>query len=300
MKILIIGGSGLIGQALTRELNQNNHVLTLLTRKEIDLTDKRGVIWKHWDGKSAESLQPLLSGQDAVVNLSGESIGKGSWTSERKEILLQSRIEPIGALVKAWSVVDLKPSVLIQASAVGYYGTGDAACDESSPAGRDFLSALAINWEDASRPIADTNVRRVLVRTGVVLAKEGGVLAQLTLPFKFFVGGPIGKGSQWLSWIHIDDEVRAIRFLIESKTLAGVFNLSAPNPVTNAQAGKALGNVMKRPYWFPVPGFLLKLALGEMSTLVLDGQKVLPTRLLQAGFKFKFEKIEQAFSDLLS
>jgi uncharacterized protein len=300
MKVTIIGGSGLIGQALAKELLNNGHAVTILTRRSVASDQETKISWKQWDGKTAESLQSLLSGQDAVVNLAGESIGKGVWTDARKEALRESRIQPAHAIVAACSTADEKPSVVVQASAIGYYGIGDQPFDESSPHGNDYLSQLAVEWETASEAVEGTGIRRVVIRTGVVLAKEEGALPQLMLPFRLFVGGPVGSGKQWLSWIHIEDEARAIQFLIEHSDCKGVYNLAAPNPVTNQEMGKALGKVMRRPYWFPVPGFLLKLGLGEMSTLVLDGQKVVPSRLLGAGFEFKFKNVNAALESLLS
>lgn len=300
MNVLIIGGSGLIGRALTDELVNNGHTVTILTRKPIEPQMATNILWNHWDGKTVETLQPLLVGQDVVVNLAGESIGKGAWTEKRKEVLRESRIQPAQALVNAWSASTSKPSLLIQASAVGFYGIGDQPCDETSKHGDDFLSHLTLDWEAASKDVEGLGARRVVIRTGVVLAKEEGVLPQLMLPFRLFVGGPVGSSNQWISWIHLEDETRAIRFLIEHQDCKGTYNLTAPNPVTNQEIGKTLSKVIHRPYWFPVPALALKLVLGEMSTLVLDGQNVTPARLLSEGFEFKYRKIETALESLLS
>ncbi len=299
MKATIIGGSGLIGQALAKELESHQHDVTILTRKNIE-THIGGYHLRHWDGKTASDLALILEGQDSVINLAGESIGKGPWTAARKKLLLQSRVEPTLALVEALRQCKQSPKLLIQASAVGVYGTGSHECFESSQPGNDFLSHLAVEWENASAGTEVQNIRRVIVRTGVVLAKQGGVLAQIALPFKLFIGGPIGSGKQWISWIHLQDEVRAIRFLLERSDALGVYNLVAPHPVTNAQMGKTLAKVLHRPYWLPLPGFLLKLVLGEMSTLILDGQRVIPKKLVEAGFTFNFPELEDAVRDLFS
>ena len=300
MRIAIIGGSGLIGQALSKELNENGHQVTILSRKANPEQTTNSVQWRQWDGKEAGNLAKILAEQDGVVNLAGISIGKGRWTAKRKQELYASRLEPAAAIVKAWNLAIKKPEVLVQASAIGFYGTGFEPMNETAPCGQDFLARFSQDWEAASAGVVATGVRRVVIRTGVVLARGEGVLPQLTLPFRMFVGGPIGSGRQWLSWVHLQDEVRAIRFLLEAKASRGIYNLTAPNPVTNSEMGKTLARVMRRPYWFPVPGFVLKLALGEMSTLVLDGQKVLPEKLLAAGFIFKFSNVESALKNLLA
>ncbi|MPM31758.1 Epimerase family protein [bioreactor metagenome] len=300
MKITLVGGSGLIGRALAEELKQFGDSVTILSRGSRPEDLHTLIKWEIWDGKDAARLKELLFKQDAVVNLAGESIGKGKWTKERKAILLQSRLESTTAIVEALTQMVIRPSVLIQASAVGYYPSGDAIMDERGPAGTDYLAQLAQAWEAASLPVEALNVRRVVIRSGVVLSKKGGVLEQLTLPFKLFVGGPIGSGKQFVPWIHIEDEVNAIRFLIHNETSRGIYNLNAPEIVRNAAMGKMIATVMKRPYWLPVPAFAMKLLLGEMSTLVLDGQHVVPLRVVKEGFSFRYYHLEPALRDLLS
>lgn len=300
MRITILGGSGLIGQALAGELIAHGHTVTILSRRLHVAVAGEVILWQQWDGLDSVRLQELLNGQEAIVNFAGESIGKGRWTQQRKEVLLQSRLLPTQAIVEALSAMPEHPALLVQASAIGYYGSGEAIKDETSEPGTDFLSQLAVQWEAASQPVEALGVRRVTVRTGIVLSKAGGVLGQLTLPFKLFVGGPIGSGAQWLSWIHMEDEVRAIRTLLESQTSQGVYNLTAPQAVTNAQMGRALATRLHRPYWLPLPGFVLRLVLGEMSQLVLEGQRVTPTRLLKTSFEFKFPTLDAALKDLLS
>jgi uncharacterized protein (TIGR01777 family) len=284
----------MIGNALGLELTAQGHQVTILTRGE----NGRGK--KHWDGKDAKKLASLIEGQQAVVNLAGESIGKSRWTTKRKETILSSRLEPGRALAEAIQSSKVKPQVVIQASAIGYYGTGDDDFDESSPAGADWLSGVCQKWEGSLAVIGTDSVRKVIIRSGVVLARQGGVLAQLVLPVRFFIGGRVGSGQQWTSWIHLNDEVRAIRFLMETEDCQGVYNLTAPDPVTNQEMEKILVRVLHKPYWFPVPAVALRLVLGEMSTLILEGQRVLPVRLLQKGFKFNFPDLEPALKDLLT
>lgn len=300
MQIVLVGGSGLIGMALAKELVHFDDSVTILSRRPKPDGVPSRVKWANWDGKDVEALQKNLLFQDAVVNLAGESIGKGRWTPARKEELLNSRLEPTRAIVDAMKGMQTPPRVLVQASAVGIYPSGDAIMDEKGPAGTDYLAGLAQEWEAASQPVEEIGVRRVVIRSGVVLSKEGGVLNQLTLPFKLFVGGPIGSGKQYLPWIHIEDEVGAIRFLLHQEGAKGVYNLNAPEIVRNAEMGKMLAKVMKRPYWIPVPGFALKLLLGEMSTLVLDGQHVVPVRIVKEGYSFRYYHLEPALRDLLS
>lgn len=300
MYITLIGGSGLIGRALAKELVYFDDNVTILSRRSRPDGLPERIKWANWDGKDVEALQKLLLVQDAVVNLAGESIGKGRWTPARKEELLLSRLEPTQAIVSAMKGMKQPPRVLVQASAVGIYPSGEAIMDEDGPVGHDFLASLAQSWEAASQPVEDVGVRRVIIRSGVVLSKDGGVLSQLTLPFNYFVGGPIGSGKQYIPWIHIHDEVNGIRFLLHKASAQGIYNLNAPEIVRNAEMGKMLAKVMKRPYWMPVPGFALKLLLGEMSTLVLDGQHVVPIRIVKEGFSFRYYHLEPALHDLLS
>ncbi|MHC1741330.1 MAG: TIGR01777 family oxidoreductase [Anaerolineaceae bacterium] len=297
MRVVIIGGAGMIGQALSTELRENKHLVTILTRGD-HRAQQSTETWLKWDGRDSKRLSELLQAQDAVVNLAGESIGKSRWTKKRKTSILESRTEPGKAISKAIAMMPVKPKVVIQASAVGFYGTVTDVVDEQSSAGRDWLAGVCQEWEKALSVPVSSGTRLVFLRSGIVLAREGGVLGQMELPVRMFVGGPLGGGQQWISWIHLKDEVRAIRFLLENQDCQGIFNLTSPNPVTNRFMEKTLAKVLHRPYWLPLPAFVLKLGLGEMSTLVLDGQKVLPARLLQAGYRFKFIGLEDALIDL--
>ncbi len=300
MYVIIAGGSGLIGAALTGELLQAGHQVGILTRRPGQARLPAGAEALGWDGRSARGWEDSLARAGALINLAGENIGASPWTSERKRQIRASRVDTGLALVEAVRQSAARPQVLLQSSAVGYYGPhGSQPLDESAPPGSDFLSGVAVDWENASRAVEELGVRRVIFRTGVVLAKEGGILDRFLYPVKLFAGGPMGSGQQWIPWIHMRDEVRAIRFLLESQAAAGVYNLTAPQPVTNAEFVRTLAGVLGRPYWLPVPAFALKLLLGEMSTLVLDGQKALPARLLAEGFSFDFAELRPALSDLL-
>lgn len=298
MRIAIIGGTGLIGSALAKELTAEGNEVLILSRSQPHKLAGTSLVTTQWDGEDAAKLASLLNGLSAVVNLAGESIGKGRWTEKRKELLVSSRLVPGEALTAAFQQMAEPPGVLIQASAVGYYGTGEFAVDEDSPAGTDFLARLCEYWEDSTKPV-ESRTRRVVIRSGLVLDAKKGILPQMILPFRLFVGGRIGSGRQWISWIHLQDEVRAIRFLLENQKICGVVNLTSPEPVTNADFGIATAKALHRPYWFPIPSIAMKVALGEMSLLILEGQKVMPGRLQKEEFEFHFPTLEKALADLL-
>ena len=305
-RIIIAGGSGLIGTALTSELRQDNHEVVILSRNpEHAVRVDDGVKIFAWDGMTQQGWGKLVDGADAVVNLAGANLaGEGffpaRWTQERKQNIKQSRLNALTAITEAIDSASEKPKVLIQSSAIGYYGPlGDQRVDESGPVGKDYMARLLQEVEQATKDVEQMGVRRVVIRTGVVLTNQGGALSRLLLPFKLFAGGPLGNGRQVLSWIHIQDEVKAIRYLIGNSDTGGVYNLTAPNPVTNAEMGKAIAKVMRRPYYLPVPGFAMRLLFGEVATVVLDGQWVIPSRLLESGFEFDFPKIDMALENIL-
>jgi hypothetical protein len=252
-----------------------------------------------WDGRTTNGWESLVSQVDAIVNLAGESLGSGSWTKVRKNRIVSSRMEAGRVVTEAIRKANPRPRVLIQASAVGFYGPhGSEVVTEGFSQGRGFLAEVCRDWEPSTQPVEQLGVRRVVVRTGIVLSKKDGALQRMLLPYKLFVGGPLGTGRQGFPWIHPADEVAGIRFLLENDQATGVFNLSAPDPLSNADFGRILARVIRRPYWFPVPAFAIRLLLGEMSTLVLDGQYMVPNRLLELGFRFRFEKAEPALWDL--
>jgi uncharacterized protein len=301
MRIAIIGGRGLIGSALTQEALHKGHQVVILSRRasEVNQVNER-IIEFRWDGKDPTKLAKIIEGCDALINLAGESIGKTWWTKKRKAVILTSRIEPAEAIVAAYKNMENPPGTLIQPSGVGYYGIKAGEKDESSAPGTDYLATLAVKWEDATKEVESKKVRRIVIRSAAVFEPHHGVLPQLMLPFQLMVGGRLGSGKQFVPWIHIQDEVRAILYLIENPECSGIYNLIAPTPITNQELGRILGKAMGRPYWFPIPVFALKLVLGQMSTLVLDGQQVFPKRLIESGFKFTYPEIQSALEALLS
>lgn len=309
MRVIITGGTGLIGRALTNSLAADGHEVIILSRT-LDRATKlpKGARAVQWDGRTASGWDSLADGADAIVNLAGESIAGESlfpillrrWSSKRKRAILHSRLNAGQAVVQAIEAAAKKPRVLIQSSAVGYYGTLNTdELTEEAPYANDFLARTCFDWEMSTSHAEVLGVRRAVIRSGLVFSARGGILPVMILPFKFFAGGRLGSGRQWTSWIHIDDEIGAIRFLIDNPNARGAFNLTAPHPLTNAEFSKIIGRVMRRPSFLPAPGFALKLALGEKSSLVLEGQRPLPKRLLQMGFTFKFPEAEAALRDLL-
>ena len=303
-RIIITGATGFIGNALCKELIGGGYEVFGLSRnREMGkklLPDEVEVV--KWDTKSGQGWADYADGAYAIVNLAGENIAAGGWTEEKKERIIQSRLDAGKAVLEAVEKAKNRPSVIIQASGIGYYGdSGDEILDETSSPGAGFLVEVAKQWEKTTEKVESFGVRQVIIRTGVVLGEKGGFLSRILLPYRFFVGGHMGSGKQWISWIHIDDEVRAIRFLMEKKDLQGVFNLSSPHPLTSRDFSRILGKVMKKPAWLPVPGFMLRLFLGEMATeLILSGQRALPERLQQSGFQFQYPDLESALSKILS
>ena len=306
MRIVITGGTGLIGRALIDYLLPERHEITVLSRAPQRAALPAGVQALAWDGVNVDDWAQCVDGADAVINLAGESIaGAGAlparWTPERKRRILESRLHATRAVVTAIEQARDKPGVLVQGSAVGYYGArqDDALLDESSPPGEDFLAEVVQRWEAASAPVEAMGVRRAIARTGLVFSSTGGSLPPMLLPFKFFLGGSLGGGRQWLPWIHIRDEVRALVFLMTEQGASGPFNLVAPNPVTNREFASTVGKILGRPAFLSAPAPLLRLALGEMSTLLLEGQRAAPQRLLALDFRFDFPELEPALRDLL-
>ncbi len=301
MRVVITGGSGLIGSALARELGGAGQDVVVLTRDAGKAgTLPAGVRAAQWDGKTAAGWGSLVDGDTVLVHLAGESIASGRWTEDRKRRIRDSRVGSGKAVLQAIREAAAKPRALLQGSAVGYYGPhGDEVIREDAAPGDDFLAGVCKEWEASTAEAEALGVRRAILRTGVVLAREGGALPKMTLPFKMMAGGPLGNGRQWLPWIHLADEVGAIRFLAESSEARGPFNLTAPNPVTNRELAGILASVLHRPGFMPAPGFALRLALGEMADMLLNGQRVVPSRLQELGYRFKYPDAEPALRSLL-
>ena len=301
-RILITGGTGLIGRALAAALAPAGYEVILLSRRpEAAGALPAGVRAVAWDARSAAGWGHWAEGATAIVNLAGESIGEGRWTPERKRRIIESRVNAGQAVVEAVALAKEKPGVVIQASGIGVYGDGgDRELDENAPAGNDWAALLAAaQWEPTTKPVEGLRVRRVIVRQGVVLSPTSYVLRMLTLPHHFFIGGPLGNGRQYFSWTHVADEVGALRFLIETPAARGVFNLCAPGSLTNMELERTLGRVLRRPVWMPAPAFALRLALGEVADVLLLGQRGVPRRLLELGYRFQFPDAESALRDLL-
>ncbi len=299
MRVAITGASGFIGRPLVEEaLRRGHQVLALVRKPEVQGKELPRDAKVDFFDASAPVKQGLLEGCEAVIHLAGEPISE-KWTPTQKDRVLRSRVEGTRSIARAIAVT---PSVrtFVSGSATGYYGVhGAEELNEQSPPGDDFLAQVCKAWEEAAVAEPLPRVRTVIARTGIVLHPEGGALKKMILPFRLGAGGKLGSGAQYLSWIHRDDEVRLLLHAIEGDALVGPVNLTAPNPVTNHQFAKALGRALHRPSLMPTPAFALKLALGEMATLVLDGQRVLPVKAQAAGFTFLHPRLEDALSDLL-
>ena len=305
MKVVIAGGSGFLGRALTSALLARGHAVVILTRDVREQSSHlRYVTWspghelppREFGGWPAE-----IDGADAVINLTGASLDGGRWTRKRKEVLRQSRIESGRALVDAMRQASRKPSVFVSGSACGYYGTpDDTILDESFPPGDDFLSSLCVDWEANATPASALGVRVVLLRSGLSLAPDGGVLKKMMLPFKFFVGGPVASGRQYISWIHLDDWTGIVTWALGDATVSGAINATAPTPVTSREFTKSIGRAMRRPSWLPVPAFALRILFGEMADVVLSrGQRVVPKRALAMGYTFKYPDVDSALDAVI-
>jgi uncharacterized protein (TIGR01777 family) len=301
MRVVIPGGGGMLGRRLAADLVGDGHEVILLSRAP----DRVGALpsrvkVQRWDGRTADGWGQLVDGAAAVINLAGENLGKSRWTDERKREIVTSRTNPGSAVVAAVKAATAKPALVVQASAVGYYGPrGDEKLTEDDGPGRDFGAQVCVQWEAATAEVEALGVRRAVIRTGVVLMPESIALRRMMMPYRFFAGGPLGSGRQWFSWIHIADYVAGIRFLMDHADASGIFNLSAPEPLTNAAFGKELGRAMGRPSWIPVPAVAVRLVFGEMSSVVLEGQRVVPSRLMESGFGFRFPEAGAALKDVL-
>ena len=296
MKILLTGGTGFIGRRLIQKLSDEGHELICLTRSK----ERAASILGQHVAFVTELSELGQAGLDAVINLAGEPIVDQRWSDARKTLLEESRINMTANLISWLEGQEQKPEVLVSGSAIGFYGSypGDEPLDEASGFKEGFTHDLCDRWESEARKAEGLGIRVCLIRTGIVLG-EGGALNKMLLPFKLGLGGQVGSGHQWMSWIHIDDEVEVITMLLTQTELAGVFNLTAPQPVTNYEFAKALGKQLNRPTILPLPAFMAKLMLGEGAELLLEGQRVFPERLLEAGYKFNYLELDEALKAIL-
>jgi len=306
MKVAIAGATGFVGSRLVERLHSEGHQVLVLTR---DSERARRVfpasaypnleIVAYTPAESGDWLHSI-GGCDAAVNLAGVPIAEERWTQARQQAIVDSRKLTTAKLVEAIALANPKPSVLVSASAIGYYGTSETAeFDENSPAGGDFLAAVCKDWEAAAEQVKNSGTRLAILRLGIVLGM-GGALAKMLPAFKLFAGGPIGAGKQWFSWIHRDDVVNLILYALENPQVEGVLNATAPNPVRMNELSQTLGEVLKRPSWLPVPGFALEVMLGDGAKVVLEGQKVLPKQTLASGFQYQYPTLKLALEEILS
>ena len=305
MKVAITGATGFVGSRLVERLQKQGMKILVLTRNTASA--RRLFPANVYPDVEVIAYTPAASGSwqneiancQGIVNLAGSPISEGRWTTERKQEILNSRKLTTQKIVEAIVNSSTKPQVLVNASAIGYYGTSETATfDENSPSSNDFLSEVCQVWETEAQKVTDNNVRLVILRFGIVLGM-GGALGKMITPFKLFAGGPIGSGEQWFSWIHIDDMVGLILHALTNSEMSGVYNGTAPKPVRMAELSTTMGKVMNRPSWLPVPAFAIEAMLGDGAVVALEGQKVLPKRTLESGFKYQYSDLEPALKEIL-
>ncbi|TYR75832.1 TIGR01777 family protein [Rossellomorea vietnamensis] len=299
MKAVISGGTGFVGSALTEELLNNGYEVSILTRNPDKHESRKNVSYVKWLSEGSRPEEEIYE-VDIFINLAGESINSGRWTEERKKRILKSRIDATREMVRILENLKDKPSVFINASAIGFYEASDSKThtEQSLDTSSNFLAETVKKWESEASKAKDSGVRTAYTRFGIILGKDEGALPKMALPYKLFAGGTVGSGKQWMSWIHIGDIAKAIRFVIENKAIEGPVNLTSPTPVTMKELGKTLGDVLNRPHWIPAPGFAIKAALGEMSTLILEGQKVIPEVLHENGYTFQYPHLKEALQEI--
>lgn len=297
MDIVIAGGTGFVGRSLCEALRQHGHRVTVLTRRPAYAKGLfgSGVNAVEWDAMTSGRWREVLNGAQAVINLAGASIADSRWTESRKRLLIESRVRATRLLVQTCANLAAKPQVLINASGIGFYGPhGEEVLDESCGAGRGYLADLCVQWESAAQEASSHGIRVVRLRTGMVLEQDGGALPRMALPFRCFLGGPVMPGTQWISWIHRDDMIGLIEWVLANENVAGPVNAVAPTPVTMRDFCETLGRVLHRPSWLPVPEFVLKAGLGELGSLMTTGQNVMPAVALQGGYRFRYPRLEEA------
>jgi len=295
MNIMIAGGTGLLGTALTKSFLADGHKVFVLSRTPSNRSDVQIV---EWDARSTNGWGHLVNEMDVVIHLAGRSTSAWPWTAAKKKSFEDSRILPGLALAQAIQNATRRPSLFVQVSGINHYGLQGDLADESTPPGEDFLAQLTVKWEDATQSVEGLGIRRLVLRTPPVLSRDNVIMKLIALPVQLFVGGPIGSGKQAFPWIHIKDWVGAIRYLMANENARGVYNMIAPAQTSLADFTKVLANILHRPYWFPVPAFLMRNVLGEMSVLILEGRFSQPKRLLESGYKFQFPGPQEALTDL--
>ncbi len=301
MKILVTGGTGFVGTQLTSRLLKEGHEITILTRLRKEIGSKTpSVLYLRADPTQKGDWQSSINEYEVIINLAGASIFS-TWTEETKRAIRESRIFTTRNLVEGIDPERAKSMTLFSTSAVGYYGFhGDEELTENSPPGNDFLARMAVEWEAEALKAREKGCRVVITRFGIVLGKGNGALSQMVPLFRKFIGGPIGSGQQWFSWVHMEDLTEAFLFLMRRPEISGPVNLCSPNPVRNKDFARALGNALKRPAFLPVPGFMIKLVLGEFGSVILEGQRVIPKRLLESEFVFNYPHVGKALENIVA
>lgn len=297
MKVLIAGGTGFMGRHLIKSLIADNHQVWVLSRNINKAVGGAQIV--AWDGRTMSGWGRLVNEMDAVVNLCGLSTSNWPWTERKKERFRTSRVQPGHALASAIREASHRPDVFIQISGINHYGLrGEGIADESTPPADDYLAQLTVVWEDATKSVEEVGVRHVICRTAVVLARDAILVWLMALPVRLFVGGRFGSGKQAMPWIHIDDQIGAIRFLMENPDAKGPYNVIAPQLTSNAEFMRTLAKVLRRPYWFHVPALLLRLVLGEMSDMITEGRYSKPERLFEMGYNMHFSNLEEALRNI--
>lgn len=297
MNILISGGSGFLGRALSASILATGARVGILSRRP-GLNTSPGVQVVHWDGKKIDKPSDVLEDVDVVIQLAGKTFASWPWTASKKKEFLESRFRSSQALVEAIKLSDSKPSLFIQQSGVNYYGLLGGPADEATAPGEDYLASLVVQVEEVSRPVEEWGLRRIVMRSAVVLARTVGLLPLMALPVVLFVGGPVAGGAQAMPWIHLKDWLAAVRHLISTDDARGAYNLISPSSTLNSDFYRLLCAQLHRPYWFPTPAFLLNLILGEMAVMLVFGRIVRPVRLLDSGFQFQYDRLDLALADV--
>lgn len=302
MNIVVTGGTGFVGRALCAALSQRSHSVTILTRHIGQVPHQADVQVQslQWNARDAGPWEQVFEGADAVINLAGAPIADARWTDSRKQLITDSRVLTTRLLVRALSRRSTKPLTFMSASGIGYYGASDdRRLDEGTTRGQGFLADLCLAWEAEALRAGELGARVVILRTGMVLEQDGGALPKMLLPFRFFAGGPIMPGSQWVSWIHRRDHIGLIQWALTTATVSGPINAVAPEPVTMKTFCEVLGRVIHRPSWLPVPEVALTILLGELGTMMTTGQRVIPAKAMAGGYQFRYPTLETALQTIL-